>query len=74
MSEFMFGVSRKKPTRRDAQHMKHVAKKHGARLVEAVLPGTGYQRWFTAPNLGDPFDHQRAAAIYDDLHAIGSAQ
>lgn len=51
----MFGVSRQKPSRRDAKRIARIAKLHGAYLVEATIPGTGYQRWFCAPNLGSPF-------------------
>lgn len=71
MSEFMFGVSREKPTRKGAKLMERTAKKHDAYLVEATLPGTGYQRWFCARNLGDPFDRQRASNVIGELRAIG---
>ncbi len=71
MNEFMFGVSRQKPTRKGARIMDRVAKKHDAYLVEATIPGTGYQRWFCSPNLGHPFDGERAMAVLGDLRTIG---
>jgi hypothetical protein len=73
MSEFMFGVSRTKPTRRDSRKIERIAKRHGATFVEANLPGTGYQSWFSAPNLGSPFDQERAAAVAVDLETAGLA-
>lgn len=70
MSEYMFGISRNKPTRRVARTMNRIAKKHGAYLVEANLP-EGYQRWFCGPHLGQPFDGAMANAVYADIEANG---
>lgn len=70
MSEFMFGVSREKPTRQGAKLMERVAKKHDAYLVETTLSGTGYQRWFCALNRGFPFNDRRAANVLGELRAI----
>ena len=67
MSEFMFGVSRVKVSRQLARKLQQIAKRHGAYLVEANLPGTGYQRWFCAPNLGHPFDNARAESVAADI-------
>lgn len=69
MSEYMFGVSRQKPAARTARRMDQIAKREGAYLVEAMLPGTGYQRWFCAPNLGSPFDGDRARRVHAALVA-----
>ena len=71
MSEFMFGVSRQKPTRRIAKQLEKIAVRHDAYLVEATLPGTGYQRWFAARNMGEPFDSNRSKAVHADLVAAG---
>lgn len=71
MSEHMFGVSRKKPSRADAKRMDRIARKHDCALIEVTLPGTGYQRWFVGPNRGSPFDQQMADAVYADLDAAG---
>lgn len=67
----MFGVSRTKPTRHAARLMARIAKRHGATLVEADIPGTGYQRWYAAPNRGEPFDRALARAVRDDERAAG---
>ena len=71
MSENMFGVSRTKPTRKVAEQIDQIAKKHGAYLVEASIPGTGYQRWFCSPNHGEPFNREVALAVHADLRAAG---
>ena len=71
MSEYMFGVSRQKPTRKAAKVMEQIAKRHGAGLIEARIPGTGYQRWFAGPNLGHPFDSAMSKAVYEELVKAG---
>lgn len=71
MSEYMFGISRERPTRAAARRMERIAKKHGAYLVEAVIPGTGYQRWFCCRNQGHPFDDATARAVLDDIGQEG---
>ena len=73
MSEFMFGVSTKKPTRRDAKKMRQIAKGHDAYMVEATIPGTGYQRWFCTRNWGEPSNSATAKAVYADMAAAGLA-
>lgn len=70
MSEHMFGVSRTKPSRKAARQMNRAAKRHGAYLVEATLPGEGYRRWFCCPNLGHPFDDATARAVLADIAGI----
>lgn len=67
MSEYMFGVSHRRLSARLAKKVDAIAKRHGAYLVTAALPGTGYQRWFCGPNYGAPFDQQMADAVYADL-------
>jgi hypothetical protein len=71
MSEYMFGVSHQKPSRKVARQMERIAKRHGAYLVEGTFPGEGYKRWFAGPNLGHPFDRAMAKAVYDDLVRAG---
>lgn len=71
MSEYMFGTSRVKPSRKDAKTMAKVAKKHGCDFTEVVLPGTGYQHWFSGPNRGHPFDQALSKGVYSDLEALG---
>lgn len=70
-SEHMFGVSREKPTRAAARRMRRIAAKHGAVLVEATIPGTGYQRWYACRNRGEPFDSATARAVLDEIEGRG---
>jgi len=63
----MFGVSRERPTRRAARRMERIAKRHGAYLVEATIPGTGYQRWFCCRNYGHPFDRATSEAVLGEI-------
>lgn len=64
MSEFMFAVSRKRLPRQQAKRLDEIVREEGGTaLVEATLPGTGYQRWCTAPNLGWPFDDRLASRV-----------
>lgn len=71
MSQHMYGVSRVRPTRAAAKRMQSIAARHESDLVEATLPGTGYQRWFTGPNMGHPFDAAMSRAVADDLRRAG---
>lgn len=66
---FMFGVSRRKITRAQAHKLERIAKRHDSTLVEANIPGTGYQRWFSGPNLGFPFDRAVSQAVHADIAA-----
>jgi hypothetical protein len=72
MTEYMFGVSHDRPTRKIARKMNTAAKKHGAYLVEAHLPGTGYQRWFCGPNRGEPFNGAMAKAVLADISKLNN--
>jgi len=67
----MFGVSKKKPSRKDAKVMERVAKRHRCDFIEVTLPGTGYQRWFAGPNYGSPFDQAMAKAVRTELEELG---
>jgi hypothetical protein len=72
VSQYLFGVHRGEAARlkpRVRKVFERVARKHGVTLVEAILPGTGYQRWFAGPNLGAPFDRALERAVYADITA-----
>ena len=71
MSEYFFDVSHQEPNRRAAKKMEQIAKRYGACLVEAILPGTGYQRWFAGPNFGSPFDRRMSEGVITDLVKAG---
>ena len=70
MSSFLFQVSTRRPSRKDARRMRQIASRHGATLIEADLI-EGYRRWFCAPNLGHPFDTAVSRAVADDLRHAG---
>lgn len=65
---FHFGVCRDKPTRREAKRMETIARKHGADLVEAKVPGDRYLRWFEAQNRGEPFNGATAKAVLEAVY------
>lgn len=71
MSQFMFGISRQKPTRKEAKIMERAAKAEGCDFIEADLPGTGYQRWFAGPNMGFPFDRDMANRVKARIEKAG---
>lgn len=77
MSEYMFGVSHHRPTihgKRPAtirRKLQDIAELHGCTFIEANIPGTGYQRWFAAPNRGNPFDQQLSDRVYEDMKKAG---
>lgn len=79
MSEFMFGVTKNKPTRREAAKIATIARRHKATFVEVnvredAAPGINngrYQAWFAGPNYGSPFDQRMASAVEADIDAAG---
>ena len=71
MSAYMFGVSRRKISRNEVRIMESVAKRHGVTLVEATVPGTGYQRWFEVRNYGEPFNTETARAVIEEITQRG---
>lgn len=70
-NEYCFGVSRKRVTRAQARKCASIAKRTDACFIEADLPGTGYQRWFSARNYGSPFNERLAADVRRYLIAAG---
>lgn len=72
MSEFMFSTSRTRVTDVARRKLERIAKRHGASFVEVSGPQFGgYLSWFTARNLGSPFDRDRANAVAADIAAAG---
>jgi len=65
--EHIFGISHQEPTRAQRKKMVAVAERHGAYLVEASLPGVGYQRWYCCQNLGEPFNACVERAVEEDV-------
>ena len=71
MSQYLFGVSKHRPTRKQAEKIEAIAGKHNVDFYQAQLPGVGYQSWFGGPNRGHPFDEQLARAVLDDIREAG---
>lgn len=72
MNTFQFGVGtgRVKPNVMLAAHT--IAKRHDARFVVASMP-EGPRFWFSAQNLGFPFNRATAEAVKADLLKAGIA-
>ena len=59
MSEYMWGATKQKLSRRACDRRDRLARKIGGRgygFVFTVLPGEGWNGWFFGPNRGEPFD------------------
>jgi len=67
MSEFMFCLG---PGHLPAA-ARRIARKHDAVLVNYTEPNGTRRHWFTADNLGEPFDSGRAKVVKADLVAAG---
>lgn len=70
MGSFLFGSGSGKVSMSRARKADRIAQRHGARCIVADLP-EGARYWFTAPNMGDPFDKATAKAVLEDLEAAG---
>ena len=55
MSEYLFGVRYGKLDKAERTRRKKAAAKHNATFVYANMPD-GTRSWFSADNLGEPFD------------------
>lgn len=71
MSEYMFGITRKRMTLRERKQANEIAKRHGASFIAADIPGNETKGWFVGPNLGEPFDRQLRDAVMADIKAAG---
>ena len=68
MSDYFFGVTKAKITKKEAARRQRIAAKHGATFVGPVdLPGNQSTGWFACPNRGEPFDSQIARAVMAEL-------
>lgn len=70
MSEFFFGVGHKKLPAKTVKAARRIGADRGAEFVHVRMP-EGWRYWFAAPNMGHPFDDQRARDVYADLEAEG---
>jgi hypothetical protein len=80
MSEYMFGVSYTKPTRKEAKRRDRICREEGGyglvevnvRPNEAIGINNGrYQSWFTGPNYGAPFDEDLKRRVMERIEAEG---
>mgnify|MGYP001618258850 FL=1 len=72
MSEYMFGVGVGRVSRFRGRRADAIARKHGASYAgNPMIPGTGYQYWFTCPNHGHPFNEQTEHAVMNELREAG---
>jgi len=55
MSEYQFGITTKKPSRKDAKRFDRICKEEGGHGFTETSVGT-YRGWFAGPNKGEPFD------------------
>ena len=67
-SVFHFGVSTERPTRTEAKRRHRIARQYDAEFIECDEPG-GYRCWFSAKNMGEPFDSGRAFDVASALEA-----
>jgi len=67
MSEHMFGLLRRKVTKRAAKQLDRICKANGGTgFVGPVdLPGNAVKGWFTARDQGEPFNSATAQAVLD---------
>jgi len=56
-----------------AERIDEIARENGARFTATKMP-EGWRYWFSAPNLGEPFDRQTAAAVWAALERAGLAR
>jgi len=70
---FIFDVSRAKPSRKLAKIMKSCAKANGCDFIEASIPGTGYQRWLSGSNKGEPFNSRLSITVGDAIDTAAKA-
>ena len=76
MSEYMFGVTRENPGRREAHRWDRICREEGGygytelNVGEGETPGVNngrYQGWFSGPNLGSPFDDRLRDRVMDRI-------
>jgi hypothetical protein len=67
MSIYMFGLGN--------GHLpklaRDIARKHGAELINYTEPTGKKRHWFSAPNLGAPFDRARRQRVLGELREAG---
>lgn len=63
-SEYLFGTTTEKLTKKEGARRDRIAQKHGGNFVGPVaIPGNMTKGWFAIPNKGEPFNSRTAKAI-----------
>ena len=62
-----FGLERGKRTSAEQEARHAAAARHGCTWVYCTIPGDGVRSWFSAPNLGEPFDSALSRAVMAEL-------
>ena len=71
MNQFHFCVGAGKRFSAQAERaISIIARAHGAKFVAVKMPD-GWRHWFSAPNLGEPFDSALSRAVMTDLRSAG---
>lgn len=64
MSEYLFGTTTAKLTKKEGTRRDKIAKKFGGSFVGPVsIPGNHLTGWFAIPNKGEPFNSRTAKDI-----------
>jgi hypothetical protein len=73
MSEYIFGTTCKRHTKRNAKLLDRICKQEGGHgFVGPVnIPGNNTHGWFTGPNLGSPFDSDLASRVQKAAELMG---
>jgi hypothetical protein len=71
MSQHCFGIIKTRLPLTVCRRLERIAEKHGADFVWTTIPGTGWQGWFTGPNVGFPFTRHLEDAVRNDIEAAG---
>jgi len=72
--QYHFGCGKGRIADKTAKRINEIARENGARFTATNMPGDGWCYWFSAPNLGEPFDRQTAAAVWAALERAGLAR
>ncbi len=72
MSEYLWGITHKKPSRKEAARMHAICREEGGygfvevNVIKGTVPSINngeYAGWFSGPNRGSPFDEDLAMAV-----------
>lgn len=67
----IFGVTRRRHDDETVARVDAIARRHGCYAVAVRLPGNPTRGWICGPNMGHPFDRDRARAVMSEIDASG---